>query len=201
MSDNTTLKRCSKCGLSFPATPEYFYRHKSYKDGLHYDCKPCANMGSRKYQANHKAEAVKRVRQWRKDNPGRRREADRIWREQNRDKERARNRKRYTQHPDKVKEANKQWADRNPIKILAKLHRRRARKHGAIGTHTEMDIIILRINQHGKCAYCSQPLKKYHVDHVIPLSRGGSDDFDNLALACPHCNQSKGNKLLSEWRH
>lgn len=38
-----------------------------------------------------------------------------------------------------------------------------------------------------------------HIDHVIPRSRGGTDDMDNLAVSCAPCNLSKGDKLLSEW--
>jgi 5-methylcytosine-specific restriction endonuclease McrA len=49
-----------------------------------------------------------------------------------------------------------------------------------------------------ECVYCGGPFE--HVDHVIPASRGGTDDPDNLVPACTPCNTSKGNKLLAEWR-
>jgi 5-methylcytosine-specific restriction endonuclease McrA len=35
----------------------------------------------------------------------------------------------------------------------------------------------------------------YQVDHVIPLSRGGTNDFSNFTLACPTCNNRKGSRL------
>ncbi len=48
----------------------------------------------------------------------------------------------------------------------------------------------------GKCAYCLTSIeKRYHIDHVIPLTRGGSNWPMNLALACVRCNTSKGNRL------
>ena len=48
--------------------------------------------------------------------------------------------------------------------------------------------------------YCWTPLTSYHVDHVVPLSRGGGNGVDNICLACPSCNSSKNNKLLGlEW--
>ena len=34
----------------------------------------------------------------------------------------------------------------------------------------------------------------FTVDHIIPISKGGSDDLDNLALACFHCNRHKSDK-------
>ena len=37
---------------------------------------------------------------------------------------------------------------------------------------------------------------RYHLDHVIPESLGGTDDVDNLALACPTCNYHKANHLF-----
>ena len=51
------------------------------------------------------------------------------------------------------------------------------------------------------CAYCGVKLSKYTatIDHVIPLSRGGTDFKGNLVWCCKKCNQNKGSKLLSEW--
>lgn len=52
-----------------------------------------------------------------------------------------------------------------------------------------------------RCAYCGKPLfpGNFHVDHVTPLSRGGSSAADNLCLACPDCNRRKGRMTLEEW--
>ncbi len=49
------------------------------------------------------------------------------------------------------------------------------------------------------CRYCGQPAPDGQVDHVIPLSRGGTDDLSNLAWACRSCNASKGSKTPQEW--
>jgi len=38
---------------------------------------------------------------------------------------------------------------------------------------------------------------RFTVDHVIPLKKGGMDTFDNLALACFHCNRRKSDKLTA----
>lgn len=46
------------------------------------------------------------------------------------------------------------------------------------------------------CEYCHSPERlsanRFTVDHVIPKTLGGSDDIDNLALACRRCNERRG---------
>ena len=51
-----------------------------------------------------------------------------------------------------------------------------------------------------RCEYCQlhqadSPLAALHVEHIIPRSHGGTDDPDNLALACIDCNLHKGPNL------
>jgi hypothetical protein len=57
--------------------------------------------------------------------------------------------------------------------------------------------IILTRDKH-VCAYCGSE-EDLHVDHRIPLARGGSNSFDNLVTACGPCNLSKGPKPLDIW--
>lgn len=49
------------------------------------------------------------------------------------------------------------------------------------------------------CGYCGARGVKLECDHVVPVSRGGSNYVDNLKTACKPCNRAKGRKLLSEW--
>ena len=49
------------------------------------------------------------------------------------------------------------------------------------------------------CAYCGVRGERMECDHIVPVSRGGSHDDENLTTACKPCNQSKRDKLLSEW--
>lgn len=50
------------------------------------------------------------------------------------------------------------------------------------------------------CAYCGRtpPEVLLHVDHVVPLAAGGSDDITNLITACATCNLGKGPRMLEE---
>jgi hypothetical protein len=49
------------------------------------------------------------------------------------------------------------------------------------------------------CQYCQETPDRLECDHVVPVSRGGSDEPDNLVAACKPCNASKKDKLISEW--
>jgi 5-methylcytosine-specific restriction endonuclease McrA len=50
--------------------------------------------------------------------------------------------------------------------------------------------------QRGKCSVCRASLKKYgyHLDHIIPLCRGGKNEDGNIQATCPKCNTKKGKK-------
>ncbi len=52
-----------------------------------------------------------------------------------------------------------------------------------------------------RCEYCGmhQALQggTFHVEHIIPSSRGGSSDLGNLALACPGCNLRKSDRVVA----
>lgn len=49
------------------------------------------------------------------------------------------------------------------------------------------------------CRYCGDQPERMCADHVIPLSRGGSNDETNLVACCLPCNSSKCDRLLDEW--
>ena len=56
-----------------------------------------------------------------------------------------------------------------------------------------------RIELNGSvCCWCCKNInrKSITMKHLIPKSLGGSNAFENLYLACRHCNQSRGNRLL-----
>ena len=57
--------------------------------------------------------------------------------------------------------------------------------------------IVLERDGHA-CTYCGSD-KQLEGDHILSLSRGGSNAFFNLATACRPCNLSKGSKTLEDW--
>ncbi len=96
----------------------------------------------------------------------------------------------------KARDRTRQWALDNPDRAMrnAKVakHKRRSRERGATGSFDVNNLTTLFTAQSGRCVYCKDKLdRKYHVDHIVPLSKGGSNDPANLQLLCASCNLSK----------
>lgn len=103
-------------------------------------------------------------------------------------------------NPEKKKASVAKWAAANPEAMRATVRRRRARLRGADGSHTASDILRLFDRQQGLCAACATDIQDgYHVDHMMPLSRGGSNSPENLQLLCQSCNCSKWAYTMEEW--
>jgi len=49
------------------------------------------------------------------------------------------------------------------------------------------------------CLYCGKPNRKLHCDHIIPISKGGTNHPDNLVTACRTCNLVKHARTPEEW--
>lgn len=94
---------------------------------------------------------------------------------------------------------NAAWQRRHPLKRKAALVSRRAREKGAPGRHTEHDLMMILFLQSGRCAYCSEH-HDLHLDHVIPLARGGSNWAVNLQFLCRRHNLAKGALTDQEFR-
>jgi CRISPR/Cas system Type II protein with McrA/HNH and RuvC-like nuclease domain len=60
----------------------------------------------------------------------------------------------------------------------------------------------LFVLQGGRCALTGLSLagQKVHVDHILPVSRGGSDEDSNLQLVVRQANMAKGNDTVEEFR-
>lgn len=84
------------------------------------------------------------------------------------------------------------WRIGNPDKVAAKAHKRRAAKMESYEHFTGDQVRELYASQSGCCAYCTCELNgKYECDHIVPLSRKGSNGIRNIAIACKRCNRRK----------
>jgi len=123
-----------------------------------------------------------------------------AWCAANLEKGRAYSAAYYAANPEKVKANNAAWNAANPEAARAHRATHRARKRDAEGSHTRADIKALFALQKSKCACCWASIKGgYHVDHIMPLALGGSNDRGNLQLLCPTCNLCKGAKHPADY--
>lgn len=209
------FKHCTKCHIEFPATRRHFYKDKHQSSGLRAICKVCARHDSFKRNENCREANCQRAREYYRTHREKHRAYMRQWNEEHRAEEKARKlrwyyshleqasarrRLRYETHREQIKKEVRQWKQDHPELTKTFDHNRRARKLNAPGSHNANDILAQLKRQKNRCYYCGGKLvDKYHVDHIVPLSRGGSDDPENLVATCPRCNLSKGDKLPSEW--
>lgn len=120
------------------------------------------------------------VKRWRLANLERALERVRFWRKVNAEKNRNRVRK---------------WRAEHPNLTTAIRHNYRARKRGNGGSYTASEWQALKERYGNQCLWCKEE-KRLVPDHVIPLSKNGRNDINNLQPLCEDCNGRKGNKFI-----
>lgn len=92
----------------------------------------------------------------------------------------------------------KAWVARNPDANAHYRRARRAREAEALNIPYTRLQLSERMSMFGdRCAYCGGDFE--HIDHAIPLARGGPHILANLRPACSTCNLSKNSKTIAEW--
>jgi 5-methylcytosine-specific restriction endonuclease McrA len=137
-----------------------------------------------RYSANPKLSA-KRKSEYRAANP---------------EKEAARLAKRQA-NPEPDRRGVAGWRATHPEKVSEQKRRRYAQELGASGDGYTFDQWLTVCEIWAGCAYCRRFDTVLQVDHIIPISRDGTNHPSNLVPACGPCNSSKKNRLLSEWRN
>ena len=200
-------KTCIKCGNIFPATKKFFNKDSQKKDGFCPYCKTCRQAKRKvdyKNSPNQVQHARERANKWFYENKDRAHKNRIKQYQQNREQNIIDSRNWRINNPERYTKSQKDYytrtyPQRNKEQLMSYCRNRRARIKNCIGFHTGKDIENILIQQSGRCFYCGNPLYKYQVDHVIPIVLGGSNSPDNLVLACPHCNKSKGGRLPEDW--
>lgn len=109
----------------------------------------------------------------------------------NRVKMREAGRRYRERHLEIVRQRDREYKRRNPETRI----RRRARLLGAEGSFSNSEWLGVCERQAHKCAGCGE-CKPLARDHVIPLSRGGTNYISNIQGLCKSCNSRKGARLM-----
>lgn len=175
-------KPCKKCGTS-----EW--------DGRG-NCKQCARNRAAKWYRNN----LDAVKEYTKQNRESISDRTRKWREANSESVKEKSRQWREVNAESQKEKARQWKRNNKERHRAIQHtarrRYRARKRGAGGSHTTAEWEALVKYYEGRCLCCGRDDVKLTIDHIVPVSKGGSNNIDNIQPLCFSCNASKQAKII-----
>jgi hypothetical protein len=133
---------------------------------------------------------------WRAENPERAKAGGAKWYKKNTERVKANVARWKASNPEKKRELNSAWEKRNPEKVRVRRAQRRARERGATHPHHSTEIEIVLLQSAARLRECLRG--GFHLDHIVPLDRGGSHHHANLRILPARLNFSKNNKLDSE---
>jgi 5-methylcytosine-specific restriction endonuclease McrA len=169
--------------------------------------KPCAaGHVAERYVASWKCVVCTNERRvaWAKADPAKARKAHKTWRDKNVEHVRKYSLQKYYEQHEIQKSRRRTWKADNPEIVRFQTRKgaskRRARMMKAEGSFTSEDVQVLLSEQGAKCI-CGADFNivEYTIDHVVPISRFGTNWPDNLQLLCGFCNSSKYNKDMMAW--
>lgn len=173
-----------------------FYKHKQTKDGLETTCKDCKKLAADKWSKENKEQRLINARAYTERHPGRRKETLAKY---------------YQANKRELNKRVKASRSRNPglYAELGRTHanRRRARKlENGFEPYTESQVLEL----YGTCCHlCGNEIDLnaprqvgaegwelgLHIDHLVPISKGGADSLDNVKPSHGKCNLDKGSTV------
>lgn len=204
------MKTCSRCKQEKPLADF---------SATEYRCRDCMRDKARAYREAHpdrvKASQAKYNQTDKAKAKARRfyenggKEKQQAWVEANRDKTRAASKRHYESHRETENARSLKWRAEHPDEV--RRHRRESHyrnyetdiARGALRRARESEFSVsdkdVRRIMSQPCAECGTT-DNLHLDHIVPLARGGRHTVGNLQMLCQHCNQSKGKKVMTEWR-
>lgn len=115
--------------------------------------------------------------------------------------------KRYDAQPHRRlvrRDSTRRWRLANPEKLRAQAIRRRARRRGGVidGDPRSVNRVVAQCQRCKTfvCYYCGFQFKRkdLHIDHIVPLSKGGEHSVKNICRSCSDCNLKKRDTAVSD---
>lgn len=202
-------KLCKDCS-QVKCTGHFPFHNSKKKGSLQVRCRLCYNQ--KKYAwAKENPEKVKQSTVKRPTRPysqssertkqSRRKNAAR-WNKENRVKTREYQKKWRLSHPEEYKAWNDAWNDANRDKsrdyARINAHKRRTYKSKSEESFTVNEWRQMKETYCNTCLSCKkqEPEITLSADHIIPLSKGGSNSISNIQPLCTRCNSRKGTKTI-----
>lgn len=207
-------KLCRACGVEKPITAFYWRpAQRCYRT----PCKVCIGQYTTAHYLANREESLATGARWRTEHPERmqaardawaasnpgqvaaavRRNSERRsqWRRANPAEARQHDAEQHTRHREARNAQSRQWRSAHPDDVRRYRHERRARLRGQGVEHVDRLVVLERHD--GVCGICGEDVDpfRFHVDHIVPLSRGGAHSYANTQPAHALCNQRKSASL------
>lgn len=196
------MKRLSipaTCRNGHPRTADSYYANGS--------CKQCHKTRAKRWRAKHAKADAAYNKQWKKEHATEEHTRQTQWRGGHKEQLRTAARHYYAEHAEERKAYSSNYVATNHAKVCerartayanhpeihkARWHQRKALLLGNGGTaftaHQWLELVVF---YGAVCLRCTKH-KPLTADHVIPLSRGGTNAIENIQPLCLACNCSKG---------
>jgi 5-methylcytosine-specific restriction endonuclease McrA len=182
MADET-LKTCVRCNQQQPI--EAFHSARNRPDGRYPYCRACCKtIRADRASSDPEGEQARRLRKQTYDaayNTGRK------------DKKAAQVRSRYQAKSAEIKAYIRAWQQKNAPLVRAYKASSKAKRRAACGDGVSgAALLAWAKGQAKRCYWCGVGCaKRFHVDHYVPLAKGGAHELTNLVISCPTCNLRK----------
>lgn len=196
-------KTCTKCHARKDAS-EFRMRERQGVTYRNASCRACDAKYTRERPIEHRRRLVQK---WQaKAKAAGRKRPSRVLTLEQRAASRQRSSEHYYKHreellakqqakraadPEKFRAAMRDRYRRDPSSAKNAYHKRKARLTGNLATLTRSQWKSIIDWFDNRCAYCGIKCERLTQDHVIPISRGGTHDAQNVVPACRHCNAIK----------
>ena len=209
--DGIEIKACSRCKKEYYATSINFRKRPKLKCGFESACRNCEreynkNNYNKDYHKEYRENNKEKIREYKKEYELKT-QCSKLWKENNRECVKEYNkeyRKTYTEEQkEHIREYKKEYYQTKNGKERARIatEKRRAKKRGNGGSYTkEQWEECLKFFKYS-CAYTGEDLSNgnLHVDHIVPLQKGGTNYIHNLCPSVSYANLSKSSKDMEEW--
>lgn len=202
----TTTKTCKKCLKTL--TMDNFYIRNKKTNLRRTMCKVCMYEKHTKYREQHKEKISQQQKEYKNKNIDKIKNYLKHYNEKNKEELSKKKAEYYYKNVEYIREYNSKYYEKNKDHIIKQVlnytrtekgiiskkntanRRRTIKRNGNIRTDQ-----LLKLKQKSThCYWCNKKLTDYHIDHYIPLSKGGTHTIENIVISCPTCNIKKSNK-------